>query len=394
MFCKIRQSWPPRPFNHEIDKSPIKQSDWPMSKDTTVQLFDLSLRRLMSPIVPLLDDESISEIMINGYNEIFVESGGKLRKTDVSFRDREAWQAAVRNIAQFVGKSLTAHNLSIEARLPDGSRVHIIQEPAARKGTSVAIRKFSKHKLDMNSLIEFGSITPVGSEFLGICVAAAQNIIVSGGTGSGKTTLLNCLSSMIPDGERILVLEDSSELQLQQEHVVPFEVKAPDSKGRGGIDIRELFRGSLRMRPDRVVVGECRGGEAIDMIQAMNSGHGGSMSTAHANSPKDAITRLEVMCLMGGLDIPLLALRAQICSAIDVVVQISRFHDGARKVTHISEVLPVGSDGVANVVDIFSLDGDRNLRWTGKKPSFSDAVMLSDSTDKVSLTDELWTKES
>jgi len=344
----------------------------------------------MTPILEFLDDDSVSEIMVNGHDEVYVEVKGKLHRVDAKFRDNDTWEAAVRNIAQYVGKSLNPDNLSIEARLPDGSRVHIVQAPAARKGTSVAIRKFSKHKLDIQTLVEYESLTPMAAEFLGLCVYGACNIIVSGGTGSGKTTLLNCLSAMIPPDERILVLEDSSELQLQQEHVVPFEVKPPDSKGRGGISIRELFRGCLRMRPDRIVVGECRGGEAIDMIQAMNSGHGGSMSTAHANTPADAVTRLEVMCLMGGLDIPLLPLRAQICSAIDIVVQISRFHDGSRRVTHISEVLPVDEDGKCRVTDIFHINSEQNLVWTGQKPTFCESLHLTDFEISINLTSEIW----
>jgi len=360
-------------------------------QDPSRRLYNLSLRHLLQPIIPFLDDDAVSEIMINGHEEIYIEVSGKLSKTEARFKDAAAWHAAVRNMAQYVGKSLGPENLSLEARLPDGHRVHIVQAPAARNGTSVAIRKFSKHKLDIEKLIEFGSITEVAAEFLAVCVYGARNVIVSGGTGSGKTTLLNCLSAKIPKNERILVLEDSSELQLQQEHVVPFEVKPPDSKGRGGLNIRDLFRASLRMRPDRIVIGECRGGEALDMIQAMNSGHGGSMSTVHANTPADALTRLEVMCLMGGLDIPLLPLRAQICSAVDVVVQITRFHDGSRKITHISEVAPLSDTATPNVVDIFKLQVDtQELVWSGCKSSFRDSVALTGSGSLVSLTSALW----
>ncbi len=362
--------------------------------DPQTQLYKKSMRRLLQPIQKHLDNDSISEVMINGFDKIYVESGGKLHKTLDQFKDEESWEAAVRNITQFVGKRLTPENLSIEARLPDGHRVHIIQAPAAVGGTSVAIRKFAQEKLDIEQLIKFGSMTRQCAEFLGIAVHLAKNVIVSGGTGSGKTTLLNCLSSMIPADERIIVLEDSTELQLQQEHVVQFEVKPPDAYGRGGISMRELFRGTLRMRPDRIIVGECRGGEAIDMIQAMNSGHGGSMSTAHANTPIDALSRLEVMSLMGGVDMPLSAIRAQISSAVDLVIQINRFHDGTRKLTHVSEVGDVDEKGRSTVRDIFTLaenaDGDERLQWTGNQPELNKQVTRAKADLAIDLTSEFW----
>lgn len=362
--------------------------------DPQAELYKMSMRRLLQPIQVHLDDESVSEIMINGFDTIYVESKGKISKTDSKFRDEESWEAAVRNITQFVGKRLTPENLSIEARLPEGHRVHILQAPAAISGTSVAIRKFAKEKLDVAQLIKFGSITEECAEFLDIITVLAKNVIISGGTGSGKTTLLNCLSAMIPSNERIIVLEDSTELQLQQEHVVQLEVKPPDPYGRGGITMRELFRGTLRMRPDRIVVGECRGGEAIDMVQAMNSGHGGSVSTAHANTPLDALARLEVMSLMGGIEMPLSAIRAQICSAIDLVIQISRFHDGRRMITHISEVGRVDEKGESTVQDIFVLvendDGIGELQWTGAKPSFVKQVQQARQSLNIDLTEPMW----
>jgi len=362
--------------------------------DPQALLYKKSMRRLLQPIQKHLDDESISEIMINGFDKIFVESKGKILKTADKFKDEESWEAAVRNITQFVGKRLTPENLSIEARLPDGHRVHILQAPAAISGTCVAIRKFAKEKLDVQQLINFGTMDEQCAEFLGIAVHLAQNVIISGGTGSGKTTLLNCLSAMMPTDERIIVLEDSTELQLQQEHVVQFEVKPPDPYGRGGITMRELFKGTLRMRPDRIVVGECRGGEAIDMIQAMNSGHSGSMSTAHANAPIDALARLEVMSLMGGVDLPLTAIRAQISSAVDMIIQISRFHDGSRKVTHVSEVGPVDEDGRGAVRDIFALveqpDGTEKLQWTGNMPAIHKQVKQAGKELNIDLTREFW----
>ena len=362
--------------------------------DPKAELYRKSMRRLLAPIQEYLESEAVSEILVNGFDKIYIEKSGKLQKTDSSFRDEESWDAAVRNIAQFVGKRLTPENLSVEARLPDGHRVHIIQSPAAIGGTSVAIRKFAKEKLDIAQLIEYGSMTPECAEFLNIVVLLAKNVIISGGTGSGKTTLLNCISGMIPEDERILVLEDSTELQLQQDHIVQLEAKPSDAHGRGGISIRELFRGTLRMRPDRIVVGECRGGEAIDMIQAMNSGHGGSLSTAHANTPLDVLARLEVMSLMGGIDIPLSAIRAQISSAIDLVIQINRFHDGSRKITHVSEVGPLDAEGHATVKDIYLYSktngAEEKLIWTGHKPTFAEQVNHAKSSLPVSLTEQLW----
>ena len=267
------------------------------------------------------------------------------------------------------------------------------------KGLCVTIRKFEKAKLDLQSLVERGSLSPEAAEFLGICVGLHKNIIVSGGTGSGKTTLLNCLSGLISPGERIIVLEDSSELQLLQEHVVPFEAQPPDRHGRGGITIRDLFRASLRMRPDRVIVGECRGGEALDMIQAMTSGHSGSLSTCHANTPFDALNRLETMALTAGVEIPLHALRSQVVSAIDLIVQISRFADGARRLTHISEVLPLSDDSAYQVKDLFLYDASAargagatapTLAWTGAQPTFRSQPFASELVDRIDMTEALW----
>ncbi len=362
-----------------------------------IHLYDKTLGHLFSPIKHLLDDDSVSEVMINGFDEIYIEQKGLLHKTDAVFQSEQELEAAIRNVAQFVGKRLTEDEPSIEARLPDGSRVHIVQPPAARKGLCVAIRKFSKHKLSIDSLIEYGSLTDSSAEFLKLCVLLAKNIIVSGGTGSGKTTLLNCLSSYISGNERIIVLEDSSELQLQQEHVVPFEAQAPNRDGRGGISIRDLFRASLRMRPDRIVVGECRGGETIDMIQAMTSGHSGSLSTCHANTPLDALSRLEVMSLMGDVEIPLHALRTQISSAIDLIVQINRFHDGKRKITAISEVLGLTDDGKYQVKDLYALDykegqaaSDAELVPTGEMPLFNQEVVQSNLESLVDNSKVVW----
>lgn len=278
--------------------------------------------------------------------------------------------------------------------------MHIVQAPAARKGICATIRKFSKKSLDLAALVSSNTLTDVSAEFLSICVRLAKNLIISGGTGSGKTTLLNCLSGMIPSEERIIVLEDSTELQLQQEHVVPFEAQPADRNGQGGMTIRDLFRASLRMRPDRVVVGECRGGEALDMIQAMTSDHSGSLSTCHANTPRDALNRLETMALMSGVDIPLFALRGQVASAIQLIVQISRFHDGKRCLTHISEVLPLDKSGNYQVKDLFlykaSIDKKEHggkLVWTGKTPTFWEEPHVTGFADYIKLTKMLWKQE-
>jgi len=362
---------------------------------SVAELYDQTLGHLLGPIQQFLQDDSVSEVMINGHDEIFVERKGLVELTDAKFPDSESLEAAMRNVAQFVGKRLVPENPSIEARLPDGSRVHIVQAPAARKGLCVAIRKFSKNKLDLATLVKFGALSAEASEFLSVSVALAKNIIVSGGTGSGKTTLLNCLSAMIGDAERILVLEDSSELQLQQRHVVPFEAQPADRNGRGGVTIRDLFRASLRMRPDRIVVGECRGGEALDMIQAMTSGHSGSMSTCHANTPRDALNRLETMALMGDVEMPLVALRAQVASAVDLIVQISRFHDGSRKLTHISECLPL-KEGNYRTADIFTLefgDDGSSLKWNGTQPTFAAEPYYHGLEPMIRLSESCWRNE-
>lgn len=362
-----------------------------LKMDEKKELYNQTLSHLLAPIKHLLDDPSVSEIMINGSQEIYIESSGIITLSDAKFPDEYALEAAMRNVAQYAGKRFIPENISIEARLPDGSRVHIVQAPAARPGLCAAIRKFSEEKLDMSALVGFGSLSDEAAEFLEVAVVAAKNIVISGGTGSGKTTLLNCLSAMIPSNERILVLEDSSELQLQQEHVVPFEVQAPDRNGRGGIDIRGLFKASLRMRPDRVVVGECRGGEALDMIQAMTSGHSGSLTTCHASTPYDALGRLETMSLMAGVNIPIEALRSQLASAIDFIVQINRLHDGSRKITHITQVSPLDDEGKYCLEDLYQLtysNSSNSLEWTGAKPKFYSGP-LGEAEGCLNLTEKL-----
>ncbi|SHI69417.1 CpaF family protein [Desulfofundulus thermosubterraneus] len=304
------------------------------------------------PIQPLLDDPTISEIMVNGPYKVYVERKGKLTLTDVKFRNNEHVMHVIEKIVAPLGRRIDESMPMVDARLPDGSRVNAIIPPLALTGPTITIRKFSRDPLQIQDLIRFGSLTPEMARFLEACVKARLNIVVSGGTGSGKTTMLNVLSSFIPEDERIVTIEDSAELQLRQEHVVTLESRPPNIEGKGAITIRDLVKNALRMRPDRIVVGEVRSGEALDMLQAMNTGHDGSLTTGHANSPRDMLSRLETMVLMAGMDLPVRAIREQIASAVDLIVQQSRLKDGSRKVTHITEVL--GMEGETIVMqDIF-----------------------------------------
>jgi pilus assembly protein CpaF len=303
------------------------------------EVFEETLLQFLAPIRPFLDDPTVSEVMINGPDQIFVERRGVIELTGARFPSREALAAAMRNCAQYVGKYFDEQRPILEARLPDGSRIEALFPPVAPDGPSVSIRRFFKETLTVSRLIEFGALTEDAATALHALVAAKLNVLVAGGTGSGKTSMLNALSSFIPEAERVVVIEDSRELQLQRTHVVQLESRPADSKGRYGVSIRDLFRASLRMRPDRIVVGEIRGGEALDLIQAMTSGHGGCMSTLHATYPKDTLTRLETMAMMSDLGMPLVALRVQLASAVNIICQVSRLQDGSRKVTHITEVL-------------------------------------------------------
>jgi len=358
-----------------------------------------SIRFLLAPIVPLLDDPSVSEIMINGARDVRVERHGKITRTEITFPSEEHLLAGVRNIAQYVGKRITRDVARFDARLPDGSRVHVVLPPASRQGVCVAIRKFQQSKMTFDALVSMGAITPEVREFVELCVLSEKNMVVSGGTGTGKTSLLNVLSSLIQADHRILVLEDTSELSLRQDHVLYFETKPPDRHGRGAVSIRDLFHSSLRMRPDRIVVGECRGGEALDLIQAMTSGHGGSMTTLHANSPADALNRLETMALMSGIEMPLVAMRSQIASAIDVVLQLGRFHDGSRKVLEVAEVLGLDDNGryVTRPIYAFAFHGKSEdghvvgeLERTGITPTFWAEVQQKGHGDRVQLTRSLF----
>ncbi len=322
----------------------------------------------LGPLEELLADPGISEIMVNCYNEIYIERKGRLTKADVSFSNDRAVLGAIERIVAPIGRRIDESSPMVDARLKDGSRVNAVIPPLALKGCNITIRKFSKNKLVDKDMINYGSVTAEMMKFLELAVDQAANVVISGGTGSGKTTLLNVLSNYIPDDERIVTVEDAAELQLAKPHLISLESRPPNSEGKGAVPIRELVKNCLRMRPDRIVVGECRGGEALDMLQAMNTGHDGSMTTAHANTPRDCIARLEVMTLMSGLELPIRAIREQIASAVHLIVQQSRFPDGSRKVTHITEVTGMEGD-IVQLQDIFLFkqDGyDENGKIKGK----------------------------
>jgi pilus assembly protein CpaF len=307
------------------------------------------------PIQPLLDDPGIDEVMVNGHGQVYIERKGKLVKTDVTFDSDEHVRRIIDRIILPLGRRVNQKSPTVDARLPDGSRVNAVIPPVAIDGPSITIRKFAKERLTVKDLIQLDSISEGMIEFLRACVIARLNNIISGGTGSGKTTLLNVLSALIPDGERIVTIEDAAELQLRQEHIVRLETKPPDPDGQGLVTTRDLVRNSLRMRPDRIIVGEVRGGEALDMLQAMNTGHDGSLTTLHANSPRDALSRLETMTLMSGVELPVRVIREQISSAIDLIVQQSRMRDGSRKVTAITEVAGMEGDTIV-LTDIFKFE--------------------------------------
>src|SRR5215208_6624678 len=352
-----------------------------LPEDIRQQIFQEILDELtgFGPIQPLLEDPDISEVMVNGPKKIFIEKGGKLTKSPITFDDDDHVLRIIDRIILPLGRRVDADSPTVDARLPDGSRVNAVIRPVSIDGPSITIRKFKKDKLSIQQLIDYGSLTPNMAEFIRACVLAHLNIVISGGTGSGKTTLLNVLSSYISEEERIVTIEDAAELQLQQDHVLRMETKVPNTDGRGAVTIRDLVRNSLRMRPDRIIVGECRGGEALDMLQAMNTGHDGSLTTLHANSPRDALSRMETMVLMSGMDLPLKVVRQQISSAVDLIIQQTRLKDGSRKVTAITEVVGMEGDTVV-LTDIFKFEqtgiGENGkilgeLKATGIRPIFS-----------------------
>ncbi len=360
----------------------LEQEGTQLTRADRTRLFESVVADILGlgPIQPLLDDETVSEVMVNGPRKVYVERKGKLQKTDVAFVDDGHVLRIIDRIISPLGRRCDESSPYVDARLQDGSRVNAIIPPLALDGPTITIRKFSKSPLTVDDLISFGTLSPEMASFLKAAVECRLNLIVSGGTGSGKTTLLNVLSSFIPEDERIITIEDSAELQLRQDHVVRLESKPANIEGKGAVSIRDLVRNALRMRPERIVVGECRGGEALDMLQAMNTGHDGSMTTAHANTPRDMLARLETMCLMAGMDLPLRAIREQVSKAIEVIVQQSRMKDGSRKVTHITEVQGMEGDVIV-LQDIFVYEQtgmDENgkimgrLRPTGIRPKFID----------------------
>jgi pilus assembly protein CpaF len=331
----------------------------------------------LGPLEPLLRDDSVSEIMVNGPRQVYIERSGKLELTNVVFQNDDHVMRIIDRIIAPIGRRVDESSPMVDARLTDGSRVNAIIPPLSLVGPVITIRKFAASPFTTDDLIRFGTSTPDMFEFLRACVEARLNIFVSGGTGSGKTTTLNVLSSFIPNDERIVTIEDAAELQLRQEHVVTLESRPPNIEGKGAIPIRELVRNSLRMRPDRIVVGECRAGEALDMLQAMNTGHDGSLSTGHANTPRDMLARLETMVLMAGVDLPVRAIREQISSAVDLIVHQSRLKDGTRKITNITEVQGMEGDTIV-MQDVFVfeqtgvIDGkiQGRLKPTGIRPKF------------------------
>lgn len=354
-----------------------------LSRPERARLFEQIAAEILGfgPLQSLLEDDTITEIMVNGPKNVYIERKGKVHRVPITFESNDHVMRIIDRIVAPLGRRIDESSPYVDARLPDGSRVNAVIPPISLVGPVLTIRKFSKNPITVDQMVQFGSITSEAVQFLKACVEARLNIIISGGTGSGKTTLLNVLSSFIPSDERIITIENAAELQLRQEHVVTLETRPPNIEGRGEITIRDLVVNALRMRPERIIVGECRGGETLDMLQAMNTGHDGSMTTAHANSPRDALARIETMCLMAGMDLPIRAIREQVASAVDVICQQERMRDGTRKVTTIAEVSGMEGD-VITMTDIFVFEqtGTENgriigrLRPTGLRPKFMDKI--------------------
>jgi pilus assembly protein CpaF len=374
-------------------------------------VFEASLRYFLSPIGQFLDDPSVTEVMVNGHDQIFIERSGQIEPTDARFLNEDALRSAVNNLAQSVGREINERRPVLDARLPDGSRVHVIIPPSSRGGTCLTIRKFSRDPLTLEDLMKFGSLTESAREFLEICVRLRKNIIISGGSGTGKTSMLGALSRAIPETERIIVIEDTSELRLHQEHCLYLEAQPTTKKTKSELDIRELFRSSLRMRPDRIIVGEVRGGEALDLIQSMISGHEGSLSTVHASSAIDAMVRLETLSLMSDVEIPVYVARAQVASAIDVIVQLSRSNeDGRRRISAITEAGRLSPDQQYQFCELYSLrpakvmngkdqgrlaksaDLELHLAETGDVASFSSQPYENGMDGRINHSRDLWTK--
>jgi pilus assembly protein CpaF len=328
----------------------------------------------LGPIEQFLDDPSVTEVMINGSNDIYVERAGLLERTTARFISEEHLRRVIERIVSSVGRRVDESSPMVDARLADGSRVNVIVPPLSLDGSILTIRKFAKDPFTVDDLIAMGTMTDTVAELLAATVSGGMNILVSGGTGTGKTTLLNVLSSFVPHGDRIVTIEDAVELQLHQQHVIRLEARPPNTEGNGEITIRDLVRNALRMRPDRIIVGEVRGAEALDMLQAMNTGHDGSLTTVHANAPRDALARLETMVLMAGFDLPTRAIREQVASALNLIVQIERARDGSRRISHLTEVVGMEGD-IVTLQDIYRFDYDTNrLVPTGVRPEFLDEL--------------------
>jgi len=346
----------------------------PMPRAERQEMVDELMAEVLGygPIEEFLHDPTITEIMVNGYRDIYIERGGKLFKTDKRFRDEGHLNRIIQKIVGQVGRRVDEASPYVDARLPDGSRVNVILPPVSVRGATLTIRKFSTEPFTTEDLIEFKTLTRTASEFLEACVKGRLNILVSGGTGTGKTTTLNVLSNYIPKDERIITIEDAAELKLWHEHLVSLEYRPPNIEGKGEVTIRDLVRNALRMRPDRIIVGEIRGGEALDMLQAMNTGHDGSLSTVHANSPRDVLSRVETMALMAGMDLPVRAIREQVSRAIHLIVHQSRLPDGSRRITHITEIQGMEGD-VITLQNLFVFDFnagiDENGRYLGRLKS-------------------------
>ena len=366
-------------------------------------IFEASVRFFLEPILPFLEDDSVTEIMVNRYDDIYIERRGKLEHTHARFPSDDALVSAIHNVAQWVGREISEEHPVLDARLPNGSRVHAVLPPCARTGTYLTIRKFTREAMTLENFVRLNSLSEPAREFLELCVLLRKNILISGGTGTGKTTLLNALSRAIPEQERIVVIEDTSELRLSQRHCLYLEAQHGDALGRGVLTVRQLFLNALRMRPDRIIVGEVRAGEALDMLQAMLSGHAGSLTTIHASNPRDALIRLETLSLMSDIEIPVYVARAQVAAAINLVIQIDRFtEDGSRKVTRISETCSLDQNNQYVLRDLFvsRLKGRTaegrlvaELEMTGEKPHFHRDVLEQGIAHRVRSSAPLWTLE-
>ncbi len=358
----------------------------------TVDIYRETTRHFLAPIQTLLEDPDVSEVLINGHQTIYFEKAGRLYLSECRFPDESSLMAAVRNIAEYVNRVIDRDHHSMDARLPDGSRVHVIIPPSSRGGPHLSIRKFKKSTFNLDSLVNWGSLSAAAAEFLKLVVMIHKNTIISGGTGTGKTSMLNALSASIPEHERIVVIEDSSELQLYQPHTVYLEAQPPAPDGRGRVSIQDLFVDSLRMRPDRIVVGEVRRGEALDMIQSMLSGHAGALTTTHANTPIDALIRLETMCLMAGIDMPIHVARRQVASAVHVVLQLRRYDDGSRRVHSIDEITGLDDQGMYTAQTLYqfrSTGRDEHGMLIGCMESAGNVATFAEEPYELGLGDKI-----